>query len=164
MRTEKYSIVANKNLLGTADLNPDDYQRTSWLYVTNETPFSISLCLFQVTCRYDLPEPYIFDTGTFVGGANEPFGADVHADPWNAGGIKKPIAGTAGHCSVEVKDRAGNTKTLNLPSYPEADEGQFFPAMGWRISVSSSEAESANVASVNFKVERRNLGSLSVKV
>jgi hypothetical protein len=117
----------------------DGFERTDRMYVLNETGnASLKLVLFRVTCRYDLPEPYIKDTGVFVGGVDLPVGANADADPCDAGGVHRPIAATAGQCSVLVRLPNGSEQQMNLTSYPECEEGNYYPEMGWRIFYGSS--------------------------
>lgn len=131
---EKFEVLnVQSPSAGVASGPCDGYQRTSWLYVTNDTQTAIKLCLFQVKCSFanELPDPYIGDTGVFVGGVDLPAGADCHADPCGAGGRNKPIAGTWGACSVLIRHPNGQEQTINFQPHPEAGPGRFYPAMGW---------------------------------
>ena len=115
-RNSKKFDLGSRQDIGVLD-DRDLYERTKLMYVLNETPFSIKICFFQAKCSFDLPDPYIKDTGVFVGGVNLPNGADATADPWDAGGIRRPIAGTTGSCSLEITDGT-STKTINRHHTP----------------------------------------------
>ena len=137
----------------------DGFERTDRMYVLNETgTASLKLVLFRATCRYDLPEPYLKDSGVFVGGIDLPVGANAAADPCDAGGVHRPIAATAGQCSVVVRLPNGKEQQMNLASYPECPEGSYYPAMGWRVFYGASVAESGDAVKVLMSAP---LGGLS---
>ncbi|WP_306051826.1 hypothetical protein [Oceaniradius stylonematis] len=154
---EKYSIKEDVTLRDHTGLDPDNWERTSWMYVTNWTPFIVEICFFQVTCRYGLGDPYINDTGVFVGEFDGNPGGDVHADPWEAGGVHRPIAGTSASCSLKITDGT-NSKTFNFDPYPEAEEGSYYPTFGWEISVGARAAAEDNLLDADVMLKRRVVG------
>ncbi|MET4220217.1 hypothetical protein ABIB00_005445 [Bradyrhizobium sp. LB14.3] len=115
----------------------DKYQRTTSMYVQNDTPAAIKICFLQATCRYDLPPPYYKDTGSFIAGVDQPNGASIAIDPWDVGGRHAPIAATAGNGTCKLTYQ-GNETDLTLKPYAEAPEGQFYPQLGWVLKVESS--------------------------
>ncbi|GJL64661.1 MAG: hypothetical protein NPIRA04_33150 [Nitrospirales bacterium] len=131
---EKYAVLKVKSPREAIKLEGecDGYQRTELMEVVNDTDVRIKICFFQALCRYNLSEPYIKNTGVFVGGINMGNGEDCFADPCDAGGVHKPIAATSARCSVKV-EFGGDEKDISFPDYPEAEEGKFYPRPGWRL-------------------------------
>lgn len=154
---QKYARLEDVNLRSPCA----GYERTEVCAVFNYTNAKITLCLFQVTCRYEvLPDPYILDTGVFVGGVNEPAGQNVAADPCEAGGFNAPIAGTWGSCSLEYDDPILGTGTVNMGNYPEAEEGSYYPTMSWELSYNRGIRSSGDERP-SLLLARRNTGGLA---
>jgi len=133
---KQFEVLPAKSTAEGVGVSPcEGFERTTLMYVINDTNTSIRLCLFQAKCSFadQLPEPYIADTGVFVGGVDLGAGDDCQADPCIAGGHNKPIAGSFGSCSARIRHPNGQEQTLNFPSIPEAGEGNFYPTMGWRL-------------------------------
>jgi hypothetical protein len=115
------------------------YERTTWMYVQNNTPYAIKLALLQATCRYPLPAPYYSDTGAFVAGTNMAAGASIALDPWDIGGREAPIAATAGNGTIKITDGTQEAD-VTLSPFPEAAEGEYYPQMGWQLNVQTVTA------------------------
>lgn len=112
----------------------DNYERTTSMYVQNDTRAAIKICFLRATCRFDyLPDPYIMDTGVFVAGVDEANGASIAVDPWDAGGKNVPIAATAASGSVKLVYN-GKEYDVTLKPYAETpDDGLYYPQLGWRL-------------------------------
>jgi hypothetical protein len=126
------SIVADENLSVTTDCK--QIQRTDEIILLNEAPVVVTLCFVQLKCRYDVPPPYIKDTGVFVLASNLGPNGSKSMDSCDIGGNGSPIAATTASASCEVKYPNDKTQKVILSTWPEADQGKFYRYVGWRLS------------------------------
>ena len=138
MSKEQYELGSLASGVEIAMPNCSQIQRTDEIVLINEAPVVVTICFAQLKCRYDVPPPYIKDTGVFVLATNLNPGGISNIDSCDIGGNGNPIASTSASGSCEVEFPNGSTQTVNLAQWPEADEGMFYRYVGWRIAANTA--------------------------
>jgi hypothetical protein len=131
---EKYSSLSPKDAISASDpcqTNIND--RTLYFSVNNRTDWTVEIVFFQGKDESNnIPEGFVKDTGTFVGGTNVPGPSVVTVDPCYAGGYKRPIQATRGLGSAKVT-KDGKEATINLPDYNSGDMTKYYEKFQWDI-------------------------------
>ena len=118
--------------------NPcSSYQRTDEIVLINEAPVSVKICFAQLKCRYNVPAPYIKNTGVFVLATNLQPGDTSNIDCCDLSS-NAPIAATSGtgSCVVIWPTNPPREENVTLAPWPEAAEGKFYRYLGWRLTAS----------------------------
>lgn len=114
------------------------YQRTDEIILVNEAPVGVEVCFAQLKCRYNVPKPYINDTGVFVLASQLGPGSTSNIDccDINTAG---PIAATSasGTCKIVWPTDPPTHQTIQLNPWPEAEQGKFYRYLGWRLTANT---------------------------
>ncbi len=132
---EKYSSLSPKEAILAADLcqtTRDD--RTLAIWVNNKTHYTVEIVFFQGKDESNnVPDGYVADTGTYVGGTMVNGPGLITTDPCYAGGFKRPVQATVLKGSVTVIDDDGKKSILHFEDISTGDLTRYWESNGWDI-------------------------------
>ena len=118
-----------------------EYERTTEIFFSNNTDnWEVVIAFAQIKCSYDLPAPYLNDSGVFVLATNLAPGGVSRIDSCDIGGRNKPVVATWAECSFEMKHIPSGQTYQDLSTYPPTSNGQYYPRIGFLIEESTAIA------------------------